>query len=220
MDNIILKFIKFRENQKLTQSEFAEKIGVSRSTIAKIENGNSKISKKFLLKLEDSFPNEWEQIDNFRNEVIELNENLDIYISNNDKLALKEIFISYDYDSIIHYYLKFPIIELEKILLVNIDELKEILESKNIIFDIYKKMSKNDNNEYYDNKFIKLDNINKYIQKSINDGLPEEYKFDNKSLEIIAKILQIERDIEHFTRTTNINLKYLKSYIDNKLKSI
>lgn len=54
--NIDLKQI--RENQRLTQSEFSKILGVSRSTITKIEGGEVKLSKKMIEKLEISFPKE------------------------------------------------------------------------------------------------------------------------------------------------------------------
>lgn len=47
---------KIRENQRLTQSEFGKILGVSRSTITKIEGGEVKLSKKMIQKLENSFP--------------------------------------------------------------------------------------------------------------------------------------------------------------------
>jgi transcriptional regulator with XRE-family HTH domain len=55
-NNIDLKQI--RENQRLTQTEFSKILGVSRSTITKIEGGEVKLSKKMIEKLQNSFPKE------------------------------------------------------------------------------------------------------------------------------------------------------------------
>lgn len=55
---------QLRENKNLTQSELAEKLGVSRSIIAKIESKEIDISKKIMEKLINSFP---EEIINYKN---------------------------------------------------------------------------------------------------------------------------------------------------------
>lgn len=49
---------QIRENQRLTQTEFSEILGVSRSTIVKIESGEVELSKKMIEKLQNSFPKE------------------------------------------------------------------------------------------------------------------------------------------------------------------
>lgn len=60
MDKFDLK--KFRISKKKTQTEFAEILGVSRSTIAKIENENIEISKKIFEKLIKYFNNDYKEI--------------------------------------------------------------------------------------------------------------------------------------------------------------
>lgn len=49
---------QIRENQRLTQTEFAEILGVSRSTIVKVESGEVSLSKKMVAKLQNQFPKE------------------------------------------------------------------------------------------------------------------------------------------------------------------
>lgn len=56
MNKINIDIKQIRENQRLTQSEFAEILGVSRSTITKIEGGEVQLSKSMLKKLEINFP--------------------------------------------------------------------------------------------------------------------------------------------------------------------
>lgn len=58
MDKINIDIKQIRENQRLTQTEFSKILGVSRSTIVKIEGGEVKLSKKMTLKLEEAFPKE------------------------------------------------------------------------------------------------------------------------------------------------------------------
>jgi transcriptional regulator with XRE-family HTH domain len=58
MDKINIDIKQIRENQRLTQTEFSEILGVSRSTIVKIEGGEVKLSKKMIEKLQNSFPKE------------------------------------------------------------------------------------------------------------------------------------------------------------------
>ena len=58
MSKININLKQIRENQRLTQSEFGNILGVSRSTITKIEAGEVKLSKKMILKLQNSFPKE------------------------------------------------------------------------------------------------------------------------------------------------------------------
>ncbi|SHL81395.1 helix-turn-helix domain-containing protein [Flavobacterium chilense] len=58
MDKKDVNLKQIRESQRLTQSEFGEILGVSRSTITKIEAGEVKLSKKMILKLQNSFPKE------------------------------------------------------------------------------------------------------------------------------------------------------------------
>lgn len=59
MSKINTNIKQIRENQRLTQSEFSDILGVSRSTITKIEGGMIELSKKMLLKLQNSFPKEF-----------------------------------------------------------------------------------------------------------------------------------------------------------------
>ena len=47
---------KFRESLNLTQSEFAECIGVSASFYIKIENGDRKPSREFMVKFKNKYP--------------------------------------------------------------------------------------------------------------------------------------------------------------------
>jgi DNA-binding XRE family transcriptional regulator len=56
MDKIDIDIKQVRENQRLTQTEFSKILGVSRSTIVKIEGGEVKLSKKMIEKLKNSFP--------------------------------------------------------------------------------------------------------------------------------------------------------------------
>lgn len=58
MDKINIDIKQIRENQRLTQTEFSKILGVSRSTIVKIEGGEVKLSKKMIEKLKNSFPKE------------------------------------------------------------------------------------------------------------------------------------------------------------------
>lgn len=67
MNILINKIKQIRENQGFTQEEFAVLIGVSRSLIAKIENGNADPSKKLLDKLNNLFPTEFIAIKNTQN---------------------------------------------------------------------------------------------------------------------------------------------------------
>lgn len=53
---------KFRASKAKTQTEFADILGVSRSTIAKIENENIEISKKIFEKLIKYFSNDYKEI--------------------------------------------------------------------------------------------------------------------------------------------------------------
>ena len=50
---IISKMIKMRIEQNLTQEQLAEKIGISKSTISRIESGNQSPSLDFMQKLAD-----------------------------------------------------------------------------------------------------------------------------------------------------------------------
>ena len=56
MPNKELKRLRFEYD--LTQDQMAERTGVSRMQYNKIENGKSKGSMRFWLKLEEEFPNE------------------------------------------------------------------------------------------------------------------------------------------------------------------
>jgi transcriptional regulator with XRE-family HTH domain len=58
MDKINVDLKQIRENQRLTQTEFSKILGVSRSTIVKIESGEVKLSNKMIEKLQNSFPKE------------------------------------------------------------------------------------------------------------------------------------------------------------------
>ena len=51
-------FIQIRKNQDLTQTEFAQKLGVSRSLVAKIEANQQEISKNVYKKLLEKYPDE------------------------------------------------------------------------------------------------------------------------------------------------------------------
>jgi transcriptional regulator with XRE-family HTH domain len=61
MNKINIDLKQIRENQRLTQSEFSDILGVSRSTITKIEGGDVKLSKKMIEKLRASFPFEFDK---------------------------------------------------------------------------------------------------------------------------------------------------------------
>lgn len=61
MNKINIDIKQIRENQRLTQSEFSDILGVSRSTITKIEGGEVKLSKKMIEKLRISFPFEFDK---------------------------------------------------------------------------------------------------------------------------------------------------------------
>lgn len=50
---------KFRQSKNQTQTELASLLGVSRSIVAKIENGNTDLSKKMFEKLIKIFPNDF-----------------------------------------------------------------------------------------------------------------------------------------------------------------
>lgn len=63
MNKINIDLKQIRENQRLTQSEFSDILGVSRSTITKIEGGEVKLSKKMIEKLRISFPFEFDKTD-------------------------------------------------------------------------------------------------------------------------------------------------------------
>jgi transcriptional regulator with XRE-family HTH domain len=58
MDKKNIDIKQIRENQRLTQTEFSKILGVSRSTIVKIEGGEIQLSKKMIEKLQNSFPKE------------------------------------------------------------------------------------------------------------------------------------------------------------------
>jgi DNA-binding XRE family transcriptional regulator len=60
-------FLQVRENLKLTQIDFAKKIGVSRSTIAKIENKEIDVSKKNVFNLWQNFPEQVDKYDILKN---------------------------------------------------------------------------------------------------------------------------------------------------------
>ena len=53
-----LSFKTIRQNQGFTQEEFAKLLGVSRSTVAKIENEQMGVSDKIIQKLIINFPND------------------------------------------------------------------------------------------------------------------------------------------------------------------
>jgi DNA-binding XRE family transcriptional regulator len=61
MDKINIDIKQIRENQRLTQTEFSKILGVSRSTIVKVEGGEVNLSKKMIEKLRTCFPFEFDK---------------------------------------------------------------------------------------------------------------------------------------------------------------
>ena len=55
MDNLNTKISMIRNEYELTQTEFAEKIGVSRGHVAALESGKYKPSKRLLIKIYKEF---------------------------------------------------------------------------------------------------------------------------------------------------------------------
>ena len=83
-------FVQIRENLHFTQSEFAKKIGVSRSTIAKIENNEIEVSKKNIFNLWQNYPEQVEKYELLRKEIpkqhsymntLEVKKQVDVLIS-------------------------------------------------------------------------------------------------------------------------------------------
>ncbi len=56
MNKYNLEFRQIRESQRLTQNEFAQKLGISVSIIAKIESGQTHISNKIAEKVVNTYP--------------------------------------------------------------------------------------------------------------------------------------------------------------------
>lgn len=56
-ENFNEKFIQIRKNEGLTQEQFAEKLGISRSSVAKIEANRQEITKNVREKVLEKFPN-------------------------------------------------------------------------------------------------------------------------------------------------------------------
>ncbi|MGV0977842.1 helix-turn-helix domain-containing protein [Empedobacter falsenii] len=144
MKSNINLFKQIRDNHKLTQTAFANKLNVSRSSIAKIESGELEISKKIIQKLYNNFPNDIEIIsqiykdstiqnsDLIKIEILDLKEKEQIYNS------IKSLWESIDN---LYYSIMFLI------------DLKEDIISKSQYGFI-----SNVNNRYQDEKNIFLNN--------------------------------------------------------------
>lgn len=73
-------FLKTRLKEGLTQEQFAEKLSVSRSTIAKIESKRQDVTKKIVEKLSTTFPDSYNFIQN-ENESNNLEQSHDVHSS-------------------------------------------------------------------------------------------------------------------------------------------
>ena len=51
MNKLVNKIVKFRYENKLTQEEFAEKIGYYREHIAKVETGKRNLTLKYIIRI-------------------------------------------------------------------------------------------------------------------------------------------------------------------------
>ncbi|MBA5248503.1 MAG: helix-turn-helix transcriptional regulator [Gammaproteobacteria bacterium] len=74
---------KYRNEQELSQLELAEKMGVNRITLSKIENGESEISAAMLAQLNELFDKDLMNETKEGKELLEAN-NVEIYYSNKD----------------------------------------------------------------------------------------------------------------------------------------
>lgn len=64
------KFLEIRKNEGLTQQQFAEKLGISRSSVAKIEAKKQDVTRKVREKLLIYYDNDINSIQNIKNDVI------------------------------------------------------------------------------------------------------------------------------------------------------
>lgn len=55
--SIAMRLEKFIQNEKLSKSAFAQKIGVQRSSLAHFFSGRNKPSSDFFLKIKETYPN-------------------------------------------------------------------------------------------------------------------------------------------------------------------
>lgn len=214
MTSIAQKIIKLREKQGLTQTDFAKKIGVSRSTIAKLETEQTGLSKKLLNKILDRFPNEIELIDNIREDLkINLPTN-DYELSINDKKFLNDNYISYEKNSILYYYLNLSDKELDKLYNYYRSEIKDKLLSMNNLFEISRTL-KFETIEDLGTKFSYIENIDDFLKENIRElSLLKRGEPDNKKLINIRKIIHLDSDSDHYSIMIDQCIHYLKSFID------
>jgi|GEM_PF-5850536 len=126
INNVIFRDI--RKNHGLTQSEFAKKIGVSRSLVAKIESDNQDVSKKIIEKIANVFPDDT-NLYNFKLEITHsINESL------REKLSIDK---NYSDLSEIYYLNKFnPKVLKSETKLFLISYRQRLLDSLQLLFSI------------------------------------------------------------------------------------
>lgn len=64
------KFLEIRKNEGLTQQQFAEKLGISRSSVAKIEAKKQDVTRKVRERLLIYYPNDTNTIQNIKKDII------------------------------------------------------------------------------------------------------------------------------------------------------
>lgn len=234
--NEILK--KFRLLKGLTQKDFAEKIGVSRATIAQIEAKNNnlslevlgKINKTFNINLND-FRVEQGYLINVNNNTLLPNDNI-VKNSNwkNETVLEKNHFIfniidnyKTDIDEIEYFkkkiYTSFTILEnLGKEADSSFIQFKEVLE-KNLkdIKDIYSYflIGSLTREDLLTNKEFLTEDQNKKLNNILDDTSEENWR--NKSVELIQQsknLLQLYKNA--FDDMFELVLKYSEIYIPNK----
>lgn len=214
MNQITRNIIKLREKQGLTQTDFAKKIGVSRSTIAKLETEQTNLSKNLLNKILDRFPNELELIDSIREDLKINKPSNDYELSINDKKFLNDNYISYEKNSILYYYLNLSDKELEKLYNYHRSDIKDKILSLNNLYKISRTL-KLETVQDLGTKFSYIENIDDFLKENIRElSLLKRGEPDNKKLIIIRKIIHLDGDSDHYSIMIDQCIHYLKDFID------
>jgi len=204
-----LSFKTIRQNQGFTQEEFAKLLGVSRSTVAKIENEQMGVSDKIIQKLIINFPND-SKLYNLYTKKGNLKGNLNY--TNNEFLDVKT-----NNDTLI----------LEKtILLKDIEYLWDWIDSafSNII-DIYGLLNDNDSKNIIDKYSFLSDIRNKYYDEKIfyktgkEPWTEREYlvKLVNVKASTIYELIQYKENlINNYSSFQDIFNRALKDYMKDK----
>lgn len=202
MNNKITFFKQIRENHNLTQDKFASLIGVSRSTIAKIEAGDIEISNKIIQKLYNKFPHETELISNLYKEVSIKNSNLiDVEILDSKEKELIYSSIKSLWESIDNVYYSIMLLL----------DLKENIISKSQYGFI-----SNVNNRYQDEKNLFLNSYYPEFEREYKEPYTIKNIKDLSIEELIQYFEELSKNNELFSNILYKNFNAVRTEIISK----